>query len=67
MNGEELPRSCFRADGKPKLAYPDIDAAIEAVCASTNRRSDRTHPYRCEEHGWHLGRERRRQGSVTPT
>jgi hypothetical protein len=40
---------------KPKVAYATYDAAWEVVLAMDDPWAG---PYRCEEHGWHIGRRR---------
>lgn len=45
------PRSCYKQNGAPKAAYETKKEAERAIPRTTTRLK----PYRCEEHGWHLG------------
>jgi hypothetical protein len=44
-------RSCFTRNGAPKTAFETKKAAERAI----PRRTEGLKPYRCPEHGWHLG------------
>lgn len=45
------PRSCFKSNGAPKAAFETKKAAERAIPVTTKR----LRPYRCTQHGWHLG------------
>lgn len=45
------PRSCFKRNGAPKAAFTTKKDAERAVPVT----SVGLKPYRCAQHGWHLG------------
>jgi len=45
------PRSCYKESGAPKAAFATRRLALRAI----PRTSRGLRPYRCEQHGWHLG------------
>jgi hypothetical protein len=45
------PRSCFKRNGAPKAAFATAKLAERAIPRTTTG----LRPYRCAEHGWHLG------------
>jgi hypothetical protein len=58
FNGEEQrmrkiggPRSCYKRNGAPKAAFKTRKEAEGAIPRTTRGLK----PYRCEQHGWHLG------------
>ena len=46
-------RQCVTNQGIPKLAFATFDEAMDVVARQHGEK--RTHAYRCDEHGWHLG------------
>jgi hypothetical protein len=44
-------RSCYKSNGAPKAAFETKKAAERAI----PRTSKGLQPYRCAQHGWHLG------------
>ena len=44
-------RSCYNANGAPKSAFASKRAAEKAIPKTARG----LHPYRCADHGWHLG------------
>lgn len=45
------PRSCYKNNGGPKAAFETKKAAERAIPKTATGLK----PYRCAEHGWHLG------------
>jgi hypothetical protein len=45
------PRSCYKQGGAPKAAFPTKKAAERAIPHTAKG----LRPYRCPQHGWHLG------------
>jgi len=44
-------RSCYKSNGAPKAAFETKKAAERAIPST----SKGLRPYRCIQHGWHLG------------
>lgn len=45
------PRSCYKKNGAPKASYGTKKEAERAI----PKTSSGLRPYRCVQHGWHLG------------
>lgn len=45
------PRSCYKKNGAPKAAFKTRKEAERAI----PRTSVGLRPYKCDQHGWHLG------------
>jgi hypothetical protein len=45
------PRSCYKQNGAPKTAFKTRKEAERAI----PRTSVGLRPYKCAQHGWHLG------------
>lgn len=45
------PRSCFKRNGAPKASFATAKLAERAIPRTTSG----LRPYRCLQHGWHLG------------
>lgn len=61
-----VPRQCFRSDGQPKQAFPDLQTARSAATATSllKPRAQPNDAYKCPACGlWHIGGRRSRRNA----